>query len=202
MRKAIVFVLLASVWAFGCKKDQKPASTPNDTPVVTNNEPQSTDSGNKQIATGDMRDILLALKRVHFGFDESALNDEARNALDEASVKLQAHPEVELFVDGHTDEQGTTEYNMSLGDRRAVAVIDYLKHSGVTNRLTKISFGEEAPMVQGHDAVAHAKNRRVEYRLISGEVEFVLEDTAPVVEPEKPEETASNDASAAESDAP
>jgi len=71
---------------------------------------------------------------------------------------------------------------MSLGDRRADSVVGYLNRSGVeSGRLTKVSFGEESPMAKGGDPVAHAKNRRVEYRLMRGDIQLVLEETSPVV---------------------
>jgi peptidoglycan-associated lipoprotein len=192
MKKVLILMALVSVSTLGCKKDPPPTNTAGDiTPVAAPQAtPTSTSSGKTEVATGDMRDILLALKRVHFAFDSSALNDEAKNALDEAAEKLRAHPEVALFVDGHTDSQGTTEYNMSLGDRRADSVVGYLSRSGVeSSRLTKVSFGEEHPMAKGGGAQAHAKNRRVEYRLMRGEIELVLEETTPIIR-EKEEETA------------
>jgi peptidoglycan-associated lipoprotein len=185
MKKVLMLMILVSVAAEGCKKDAKPANTADDiAPAVSggNSVSTSSSSSKKEVATGDMKDLLLALKRVHFAFDSSTLNDEAKSALDEAAEKLRNHPEVALYVDGHTDAQGTTEYNMSLGDRRADAVVSYLNRSGVeSKRLTKVSFGEESPLVKGGGEMANAENRRVEYRLMRGEVELVLEETAPIV---------------------
>ena len=181
-----VWVLIISLLAVmpGCKKDAKPAATPDDVQPVESDSAakESLSSGKKEVATGDTRDLLLALKRVHFAFDSSILNDEAKAALDEAAEKLRAHPEVALFVDGHTDARGTTEYNMSLGDQRASSVVGYLHRSGVeSERLTKVSFGEESPRSAGSSEVVHAENRRVEYRLMRGDIQLVLEDTSTVV---------------------
>jgi peptidoglycan-associated lipoprotein len=121
--------------------------------------------------------LLLALKRVHFAFDSSILESNSKRALDDAAEKLRSMTEVDLYVDGHTDERGTTEYNMSLGERRARTVVDYLKSSGVeTNRLSIVSFGEEKPMANGAGEREYALNRRVEYRLMRGKVQFVLEE--------------------------
>lgn len=205
MRSALVMIaMMAAFGANGCKKDQQPANTADDVaPTVSDGDSQApaTETSKTEVATGDMRDLLLALKRVHFAFDSSTLNGEAKNALDEASAKLKAHPEVALFVDGHTDAQGTTEYNMSLGDRRADSVVSYLTHAGVeSNRLTKVSFGEESPLVSGGGAEANAENRRVEYRLMRGEVELVLEDTTPVVGGPSLDSAETAASSAAESD--
>jgi len=202
MKKVLVLMILVSVAAVGCKKDAKPASSADDiAPAVSGGNSVSTapSSSKKEVATGDIKDLLLALKRVHFAFDSSTLNDEAKSALDEAAEKLRNHPEVALYVDGHTDSQGTTEYNMSLGDRRADAVVSYLSRSGVdSKRLTKVSFGEESPLVKGGGAEANAENRRVDYRLMRGEVELVLEETTPIVG-DKPASADNSDEKAPES---
>jgi peptidoglycan-associated lipoprotein len=124
-----------------------------------------------------MRELLLALQRVHFSFDAASLTTQARDALDEASIKLKAHPEVSLFVDGHTDNRGTTEYNLSLGEKRAQAVVRYLEDLGVeTQRLRHISFGEEVLLNYSNDVLAHAQNRRVDFRVMKGDIQFVLEE--------------------------
>jgi peptidoglycan-associated lipoprotein len=141
----------------------------------------STQTSTKKVSSGDMHDILLALTRVHFAYDGATLTTSSKAALQDAAEKLRAYPDVQLYVDGHTDERGTTEYNMSLGDRRARAVVSYLKSCGVDpDRLNTVSFGEESPLDSGTSAVAYARNRRVDFRLISGNVQFVLEDADPI----------------------
>ena len=122
-----------------------------------------------------MEELLLSLKRVHFPFDSSTLSPSGREALKDVANKLKAHPEVDLYVDGHTDKRGTTEYNLSLGDRRAQAVVDYLERLGVAgSRLRRVSFGEEDPLVTGAGQIVYAKNRRVGFRLMHGDVELIL----------------------------
>ena len=132
-------------------------------------------------AKGDLRAALLALHRVHFPYDSTTLTPEARSALADAAGKLVRNPKVYLYIDGHTDERGTTEYNMALGEKRARVVADYLGRLGVaTDHLQIVSFGEEQPLSPGESTQALANNRRVEYRLLRGDVEFVLEPGALV----------------------
>jgi peptidoglycan-associated lipoprotein len=72
------------------------------------------------------------------------------------------------MLEGHCDERGTVEYNLSLGEKRAKAVKDYLVGLGISaDRLSIISYGKERPADPGHNEEAWAKNRRVEFRIIS-----------------------------------
>ena len=73
------------------------------------------------------------------------------------------HPDVKVKLEGHCDERGTREYNLALGERRAKAAAELLKVLGVDgSRISTVSYGEEKPLVDGHDEAAWAKNRRVE----------------------------------------
>ena len=79
---------------------------------------------------------------------------------------LVAHPKTSLTIEGHCDEQGTTEYNIGLGQRRAQAMVDYLTRLGTqSGRLAAVSYGAERPAADGHDEIAWAKNRRGEFRV-------------------------------------
>ena len=132
-----------------------------------------------ETGTGDIKDLLLALKRVHFSLDSTTLTEAGKQGLNEAAEKLEVLSRVTLFVDGHTDDRGTTEYNMSLGERRAQTVIDYLKRLGIdSDRLHRVSFGEESPISSGGGALDLAKNRRVDFRIMHGDVQFTLEESA------------------------
>jgi peptidoglycan-associated lipoprotein len=72
--------------------------------------------------------------------------------------------DVKLRIEGHSDERGSAEYNLALGERRAKAAAKYLVTMGVKpDRLSTISYGEEHPAVQGHDESAWSKNRRDEF---------------------------------------
>jgi peptidoglycan-associated lipoprotein len=103
------------------------------------------------------------LKPIYFGFDDATLSPQARKALDDAFPCMQREKVRRLVIAGHTDERGTTEYNLALGERRAEAVRKYLAQLGIEPpKLKAISYGKERPADPGHDDAAWAKNRRVE----------------------------------------
>ena len=99
--------------------------------------------------------------RVFFGFDSSTLDDDARMTLDRQAAWLQQYPAISVTIEGHTDERGTREYNLALGERRATASRNYLAALGVdSNRMLTISYGEERPVDPGNDETAYRQNRR------------------------------------------
>ena len=103
------------------------------------------------------------LKPVYFGYDDATLSPEARKLLDDAFQCLRRVQFRRVVVAGHTDERGTTEYNLALGERRAEAVRRYLAQLGAEpGKLKAISYGKERPANPGHDEAAWAKNRRAE----------------------------------------
>jgi peptidoglycan-associated lipoprotein len=99
-----------------------------------------------------------------FGFDTSTLSEKVRADLDAQAEFLKAHSDV-VRVEGHTDERGTPEYNLALGERRAQAVANYLAIKGVPrNQMQIVSYGEEKPAVQGYGESVWSQNRRVELK--------------------------------------
>ncbi len=99
--------------------------------------------------------------RVFFDFDSSTLNDDARATLDRQAAWLQQFSEITVTIEGHTDERGTREYNLALGERRATAARNYLVALGVDpDRMLTISYGEERPVDPGTDELAYRQNRR------------------------------------------
>jgi len=105
---------------------------------------------------------------VYFDFDKFNLRSDSKAALDKNFNLLQEFPSAIVKIEGHCDERGTIEYNLSLGEKRAKAAMDYLAGLGIdAGRLTIISYGKERPAVQGSDEDAWAKNRRCEFRIIS-----------------------------------
>ena len=107
------------------------------------------------------------LESVYFDFDRSDIRADARPILRANSQMIKTHSEWRtVTLEGHTDERGSEEYNLALGERRATAAKRYLVDLGVDpGRITTISFGEAAPAVQGHDESAWRWNRRVEFRI-------------------------------------
>ena len=107
---------------------------------------------------------LRAITTFYFEFDSSDLKPEAMRALDVHSKDLKAQGN-RVALEGHTDERGTREYNMALGERRAAAVQRYLVLQGVSPaQLELISYGEEKAAVTGTGEEAWSQNRRVELR--------------------------------------
>lgn len=105
----------------------------------------------------------LSKRIVYFAFDSSEVRPEDRELLAAHAKFLAEHPEVSLVLDGHTDERGSREYNLALGERRAKAVEQILILQGASKKqIQVISFGEEQPVALGHDESAWSLNRRVE----------------------------------------
>ena len=103
----------------------------------------------------------MVLADILFDFDEFSLKPEARGILEQHAKWLLEHKNDKLTIEGHSDERGTTEYNLALGERRATAAMKYLVDLGIDEaRLRTISYGEELPLDPGHDEAAWAKNRR------------------------------------------
>ncbi len=108
---------------------------------------------------------------VYFDFDKSALTDSAKKRLDRKIAILTANPSVGVQIEGHTDERGSTEYNLALGQQRAAAVKRYLTQHGIAeSRIAIISKGEEVPAAPGHDETSWSLNRRAEFVIAVGEL--------------------------------
>ena len=106
-----------------------------------------------------------SLDTVFFDYDSSVLTPEALRLLDRHAEWLQENREVTATIEGHCDERGTDEYNLTLGERRATVAKEYLVAQGITPaRLAVVSYGEQRPATDGHDETAWEKNRRVEFR--------------------------------------
>src|SRR6202034_2372769 len=100
---------------------------------------------------------------IYFDFDKSDIRPEFATVISGNAQFLAAHPAVKLKLEGNTDERGTREYNIGLGERRAQAVRRALMLQGVSeNQLSTVSFGSERPAVEGDAESAWAQNRRVE----------------------------------------
>ncbi len=97
---------------------------------------------------------------MFFAYDQNSLSSEARATLDRQAQWLQRYPQVTIQLAGNTDERGTEEYNLALGQRRANAARDYLVAQGVGgSRIHTISYGKERPSALGSDEQAYAQNR-------------------------------------------
>lgn len=107
--------------------------------------------------------VKMEADRVFFSFDSANLSNEAQMKLQKAAEYLKKYDAKvqQITIEGHADERGTREYNLALGDRRAVAVKRYLVGLGVdASKLRTISYGKERPAVDGHTEAVWSKNRR------------------------------------------
>jgi peptidoglycan-associated lipoprotein len=106
---------------------------------------------------------------VYFDYDKSDLRDDARAVLDAKVPILQANKQVRIRIAGNTDERGSDEYNLALGQRRAASAKAYLTARGIdAGRIDIVSYGEERPAQQGDNEPARAKNRRDEFEIVAG----------------------------------
>ena len=100
---------------------------------------------------------------VYFAFDSSEITSQAAGVLNQHAGLLSSNPAAGVVIAGHTDERGSREYNMALGERRAQSVSSYLTAQGATsNNIQVISYGEERPVAAGADESAYSQNRRAE----------------------------------------
>ncbi|MEZ5796164.1 MAG: peptidoglycan-associated lipoprotein Pal [Paracoccaceae bacterium] len=107
--------------------------------------------------------------RVLFAVDQSTLSPEARGVLQGQANWLNQNPGYAVIIEGHADEQGTREYNLALGARRAAAVQAFLVSQGVAgNRMKTISYGKERPIEVCSEEACYAKNRRAVTVLSAG----------------------------------
>jgi peptidoglycan-associated lipoprotein len=109
------------------------------------------------------------LAPVFFDYDSSELNATAQAALDANAAVLRKNATWAVTIEGHCDERGSAEYNLALGERRAVAARTYLVALGIpADRLRTVSYGKEFPFDPGRDEAAYAKNRRAHF-VITGQ---------------------------------
>ncbi|SHF72025.1 peptidoglycan-associated lipoprotein Pal [Vibrio gazogenes] len=126
-----------------------------DTTVVS----PMTDDG--KLSEQEQKDKVMQEQTVFFAFDNSTIASDYKDMLSTHASYLSNHPRVHVTIEGHADERGTPEYNIALGERRAEAVYKYLQALGVqTSQMSIVSYGEEKPLVRGHNEAAYAKNRR------------------------------------------
>jgi peptidoglycan-associated lipoprotein len=167
MRILLLSALLLFTMACGssAKKTAKPRVDDATAGAAAKPRPAPQRSSDATVTTSTGENLSW-LAPVYFAFDSSELNQPARDTLAKLHDWLAKNPRTSIVIEGHCDEQGTTEYNVALGQRRAQAMTDYLTRLGTdSRRLTAVSFGAERPAVDGKDELAYAKNRRGEFRV-------------------------------------
>lgn len=99
-----------------------------------------------------------------FTYDDSTLASKYLPSVNAQAEYLKTHPGARVLLAGHTDERGSREYNVALGEHRANTVADILRMAGVSRQQVRVvSYGKERPANYGHDDASHAQNRRVEF---------------------------------------
>ncbi len=160
--------------AGGCSKEQ-PAQPPDMSPPISSTTPTTPYKASPMVSStpfdteGAGRGTIdpPGLARIYFDYDSSTLSADARATLQEDYQTLRSTPSLRVEIEGHTDERGTNEYNLALGQKRAGAVKNYLVQLGISaSRIETISYGEELPAVVGHDEAAFSKNRRAQFRVL------------------------------------
>lgn len=173
--RILPILMLALVLAAGCTK--KPVA---DTVSSTDEACETISSGAADSATvASFNDEAVTetvvvdapalaaavLQSIHFDFDQHTLSGEARAILDENTRYMQANTSASIVIEGHCDERGSDEYNLALGERRAIAAKDYIVAMGISpQRISTISYGEEKPLDPAGTEQAWAMNRRAEFK--------------------------------------
>jgi peptidoglycan-associated lipoprotein len=105
----------------------------------------------------------LAKRSIYFDFDSYAVRDDYQPLLQQHAQYLKSHPERHVLIQGNTDERGTSEYNLALGQKRAEAVRRSMSLLGVADtQMEAVSLGKEKPQATGHDEASWAQNRRAD----------------------------------------
>jgi len=161
--KLIILSLVCLAMVVGGCGGKKPPEEPAQPPVAETTPPPPPPPA-ETTTPAPVEKPALSLSPVYFEFDRYDLRDDARMTLGANGKGLQDYSSVNITIEGHCDERGTTEYNLALGEKRAKAAYDYLVSYGIpASRMSTVSYGEERPADAGHDEMAWAKNRRAEF---------------------------------------
>lgn len=105
----------------------------------------------------------LSVRVIYFDYDSSNIRQDFQSVVEAHAAYLAAHPETTVTLEGHADERGSREYNLALGERRALALRRQMVLLGATaGQIRTVSYGEERPVSEGHDEQSYGLNRRAE----------------------------------------
>jgi peptidoglycan-associated lipoprotein len=168
-------VIAVAVGCAGCAKRPGVAAASAPAPEVrtdTSGVMAASDQGTSTAASigrGERpspRDFMSVsdLLDIRFDFDRSDIRPDMARVLQANARWLRAHPNHLILIEGHTDERGTNEYNLALGDRRAKSTMSYLVAHGIqSSRITILSYGEDRPLCQEQSEGCWSKNRRAHF---------------------------------------
>lgn len=164
MRLIITILLICTVSLCGCRRTIG-SKTRGIDKLTPSQEEDITGMGSERFSGIEFTDVKF--KNIHFAFDSYQIESSEEEKIKEVADYLKRNRHLRLIVDGHCDERGTREYNLSLGERRALAVRAYLIGVGIEpERIQTRSFGEDQPLDPGHNESAWRLNRRAEFKLM------------------------------------
>ena len=158
---SIVLIMLIVLWS--CSHTKKDTS---ETAAVSEEEIVSVEVVEDELEELPV-EVISNLSNIYFDFDSAVLQAEAKEELKKIGSWLVENQETKIRIEGNCDERGTDEYNLALGERRAVSAKNYLVNIGISPKnIVTISFGEENPADPEHNETAWAKNRRNEFNIV------------------------------------
>lgn len=165
---SLPLLLVMCLALFGCETGEVKKETNSET-ASTNTAAQNQaglQAGFDSDSGKACEDDVGCLRTVNFAFDSSALDQKAKDILDDNAnfLKVANNGQVKVQIEGHCDERGSIQYNIALGERRAKSVKNYLVALGVNaSNLSVISYGKERELATGHDEASWSKNRRANF---------------------------------------
>ena len=167
--------LTAAVMSFsGCRPDDTLPDDHDTTTVIVENFPDTLSGVWNTDTISTSTDFMLVyqehLNDIYFDYDSDELSEDALDILLEDASYIMETPGFRVLIEGHCDEKGTIDYNLALGENRALAAYNYLINYGVdSGRLQFVSYGKERPFDPGHNEQAWARNRRAHFRVLPGD---------------------------------
>jgi len=159
-----IVVGVATLFLAACGSNQKKSSDGASEKTSGQNGSDVTGKAMTFNPTGSDSGAIGGLQTINFEYDKARLTTKARRILAENAEWIKNHSDANMQIEGHCDEHGSIEYNLSLGERRAKSVKRYLVSLGVqSSRLSIISYGEEKLVDTGDSDSAHARNRRANF---------------------------------------
>ncbi len=169
MKTALRFMALVMLVALlaACARETAPEAPPEPTPPPPPERPVETDRLDPRDFADprnlDNPDSLLSQRTIYFEFDRSNVRAQYRPVVDAHAAYIRANPTARVILEGHTDERGSREYNLGLGERRGNSVEELLRAAGVSSRqIEVVSFGEERPVCRESNEDCWQRNRRTE----------------------------------------
>lgn len=180
MRLMTVVTVVASLSMFSAGCTKKTVRTDKDgTGAISQNGKQGGEAigSEESLSAGSSANMAdsaysegrtsMELLPVYFDFDKSNIRSDQKGRIEGNAYYMKNHPGAIVRIEGNCDERGTNEYNMALGERRAMSSKKYLINLGVPeSRMQTVSYGEEKPLLYGHDELSWAQNRRDDFVIL------------------------------------